>query len=123
MAQATEVGGRTFPRQAKLTGGREATLRLMTRADRDAMLALARGLPQDDLLFLRMDITEPRVVDQWLANIDADRTVTVLAASKARRETGREPRAGRRGHQDNIEWHRAEGDGQRRLRAASGIGP
>ena len=84
MAQATEVAGRTYPRQAKLTRDREATLRLMSKTDRDAMLALARGLPRDDLLFLRMDITEPRVVDQWLANIDAGRTITVLAEIEGR---------------------------------------
>ena len=36
----------------------------MTAADRDAMLAFARSLPQEDLLFLRVDITDPAVVDE-----------------------------------------------------------
>ena len=79
MAQATELAGRTYPQQVKLAGGREATLRLMTRDDRDALLALARSLPQDDLLFLRMDITDPSVVDQLLSRIGSRRTITVLA--------------------------------------------
>ncbi len=79
MAQATELAGRTYPQKVKLAGGREATLRLMTRDDRDALLALARSLPQDDLLFLRMDITDPSVVDQWLSRIGSLRTITVLA--------------------------------------------
>ena len=79
MAQATELAGQTYPQQVKLAGGREATLRLMTRDDRDALLALARSLPQDDLLFLRMDITDPSVVDQLLSRIGSRRTITVLA--------------------------------------------
>ena len=70
---------RTYPRKARLRDGGEATLRLMTEQDRDALLAFARRLPGDDLLFLRMDITQAPVVDEWIANIQAGRTITILA--------------------------------------------
>ena len=76
---ATTTSSRSYPRRARLRDGGEATLRLMTAADGEAMLALARGLPADDLLFLRMDITQPPAVDEWVANIRAGRTITVLA--------------------------------------------
>lgn len=79
MPNATKVGGLTYPRQMKLSEGREATLRLMTPADRDAVLGMARSLPQDDLLFLRMDITQPRAIDEWVANVQKGRTITVVA--------------------------------------------
>jgi RimJ/RimL family protein N-acetyltransferase len=84
MAQATELAGRTYPQQVKLAGGREATLRLMNKDDRDGVLALARSLPPDDLLFLRMDITDPSVVDQWLSRLGSLRTITVLAEIEGR---------------------------------------
>ena len=79
MTNATQVGGRTYPRQVSLPDGGEATFRLMTPSDRDVVLGLARSLPYDDLLFLRMDITQPRAVDEWLANVETGRTITVVA--------------------------------------------
>ncbi len=51
----------------------------MTAANRDEIVELAKSLPQVDVLFLRMDITDPRKVDDWVRNVEAGRTVTVLA--------------------------------------------
>jgi L-amino acid N-acyltransferase YncA len=51
----------------------------MAPSDREAVLAFAQGLPPNDLLFLRLDITTPEGVEEWLRNIDAGRTITVLA--------------------------------------------
>lgn len=75
----TMTATESYPRQIKLRDGSEATLRLMTDADKEALLGFARQLPPDDLLFLRMDITQAPVVDEWVANIKAGRTITVLA--------------------------------------------
>ncbi len=51
----------------------------MTRSDRDRLLAFAQSLPESDLIYLRMDITQPDVIDEWVANIEGGRTTTVLA--------------------------------------------
>lgn len=63
----------------KLPDGRIATMRLMERGDREELLEFARSLPQDDLLFLRSDITDPAVVDEWVGNIQDGKTITLLA--------------------------------------------
>ena len=55
------------------------TLRLMTQADRAGMLAFARSLPEHDLLYLRTDITDPKVLNESIDNLKQHRTVTVLA--------------------------------------------
>lgn len=68
-----------LPRDAKLSGGGEARLRLLAREDRDALLRFTKTLSDHDLLFLRTDITDPRVVGEWLDNIDAGRSVTIVA--------------------------------------------
>ena len=60
-------------------GGVACTLRPMTRADREALLALARSIPEHDQLFLRRDITRPEVVDRWIAELEAGELATVLA--------------------------------------------
>ena len=75
----TAGSSRTYPREVRLPSGRQLTLRLMDRTTRDAMLAFARALPKSDILFLRIDITEPSNIDEWLRNIEAGRTVTVTA--------------------------------------------
>jgi RimJ/RimL family protein N-acetyltransferase len=54
-------------------------LRLMDARQRDEIVALARSLPHADIMFLRIDITDPANVDEWVRNIEAGRTVTVLA--------------------------------------------
>jgi RimJ/RimL family protein N-acetyltransferase len=81
MATDVEAPGfrRTFPRQVRLDSGKTLELRLMDASHRDELIAFARKLPRRDVLFLRMDITDPRNVDEWIKNIEAGRTVTVLA--------------------------------------------
>ena len=68
---------RTYPWTTSLDGT-QVTFRLMVAGDRDALLVFARSLPDDDLMFLRTDITQPPVVDEWIRNIASDRTITVL---------------------------------------------
>jgi len=75
---------RNYPRQVKAKDGRRITLRLMEASDTDEILAFARSLPPDDLLFLRRDITLPEVVNQWVRDIEEERTVTVLAEDEGK---------------------------------------
>ena len=65
--------------QITLPDGAAVELRPMTRDDRDAVVKFAKGLPQEDLLFLTMDITRGKVVDEWVKNIEAGRTGSLLA--------------------------------------------
>lgn len=68
-----------YPRTVTLPDGQAVQLRLMTSTDRDAMLAFARGLTEEDLLFLRVDITDVEVVDEWIRNTEAELSTTLLA--------------------------------------------
>ena len=76
--QMTAIQAR-YPRQVTLSGGRTVELRLMGDQDRDDILAFARGLPPDSLLYLPTNIAEPEAVDEWLVNTRQGRTITVLA--------------------------------------------
>lgn len=68
-----------FPRTVTLKGGKKVELRLMSRGDLERMLSFAHGLPADDLLFLRRNIAEPAAVKEWIADIGAGHSLTVLA--------------------------------------------
>ena len=61
--------GREYPRSIHLRDGAQVTLRLMTPADAASIASFARSLPEDDLLFLRMDITDPEAVAHWMRNL------------------------------------------------------
>ena len=75
---------RMYPRDVRLANDKAFNLRLMGPEHRDDVLEFARALPRQDVLFLRMDITDPRNIDTWIENIKADRSITVLAYDGAR---------------------------------------
>jgi L-amino acid N-acyltransferase YncA len=62
---------------------RQIPLRLMGTEDKAKILQFARGLPEEDLLFLRTDITDPATVDDWIKDIEQGTTVTLLAEPDA----------------------------------------
>jgi len=78
MGLPAEIAAR-YPKELKLPDGRTAAVRFMEPGDKQAILQFARSLPEDDLLFLRLDITDPTVVDEWIRNIEQAATVTLLA--------------------------------------------
>ena len=68
-----------YPRETKLPDGGSVEVRLMSADDRDAVLAFARGLPEEDLLFLRVDLTEPGVIDEWIGNLESGSSTSLVA--------------------------------------------
>jgi L-amino acid N-acyltransferase YncA len=61
----------------------EIPLRLMGAGDKAKILQFANGLPEEDLLFLRSDITDSATVDDWINGIEQGSTVTLLAEPDA----------------------------------------
>jgi RimJ/RimL family protein N-acetyltransferase len=68
-----------YPLDITLNDGRKVQLRLMTADDRDRILKFARSLPEEDLLFLRIDLTQDDVVDDWIANLAAGSMTSLVA--------------------------------------------
>lgn len=79
----TDANPRAYPRDIQC-GAHKVMLRYMDAGDEIGILAFARALPGTDLLFLRRDITEPKVVDAWLRDIACGEIVTVLALADGR---------------------------------------
>jgi len=67
----------TFPKKIKIETT-EYTLRLMDETDKDRILILAHNLSESDLSFMRRDITQPEIVDEWIRDIVQSRGITVL---------------------------------------------
>ncbi|MDZ7729238.1 MAG: GNAT family N-acetyltransferase [Dehalococcoidia bacterium] len=75
--RVTTSNARTYPIVHQL-GGQEVSLERMEPRHRDAVLAFARSLPAHDLMFMRRDITDEAIVDQWLSEIASGEVTTVL---------------------------------------------
>lgn len=77
---------RTYPRRIEL-GDDVFELRYMAQDDGAAVAAFADALPPHDLLFMRRDITQPKVIYAWLRGI-ADGSITTLLATRNGRVCG-----------------------------------
>jgi len=75
----TNVDAARYPRTIQGETG-DLELRYMTATDEAAVLAFARALPDHDLLFLPRDITQPRVLAAWIAEVERGALTTLLAA-------------------------------------------
>lgn len=69
---------RTYPWTTEINN-RRVTLRLITPDDVEKALQFARALPEEDLMFLTIDITDAAVMEQYMRGVEADRALTVLA--------------------------------------------
>jgi N-acetylglutamate synthase-like GNAT family acetyltransferase len=67
-----------YPHRLVVKDG-EIELRRMKQGDAEAILSFARALPAHDLLFMRRNICEPKVVAAWIKDAVAGDLMTVLA--------------------------------------------
>jgi L-amino acid N-acyltransferase YncA len=68
-----------FPKTVTLSDEAEVEIRIMSSKDRDAVLAFAQNLSEEDMLFLRVDITQPDVVDDWMQNLKSGNSTSLAA--------------------------------------------
>jgi L-amino acid N-acyltransferase YncA len=104
MADKGSNSRESFPKQIKLSDGTEVTIRRMDPEDQDKIITFAAKLPEEDLLFLRTDITDRQTVKLWADNIKRGNTVTLLA------EVGGEVVAYASVHLEQARWTRRVGE-------------
>lgn len=68
-----------YPRQHQLREGPMVTLRPMTAADGPALLAFFRRIPESERYFLKEDVASERVTERFVAELDYDRALPLLA--------------------------------------------
>ncbi|MFT4887243.1 MAG: GNAT superfamily N-acetyltransferase [Pseudohongiellaceae bacterium] len=68
-----------YPQTAELKSGKSITLKAMHADDRSAIMAFAKQLPEEDLLFLTIDLTQKESIDGWLNNIKTGSSISLVA--------------------------------------------
>ncbi len=69
-----------YPRRVDIKAG-QVKLELMGVAEQEEVHAFALTLPPHDLLFLRRDITQPKVLSAWVQQIENGEIVSLVARS------------------------------------------
>lgn len=70
---------RDYPKEVTLKSGEKVTLRPMVKEDEQKLLAFFSRLPEEDRLFLRDNVTDPRVIKSWVDNLDYEHVLPILA--------------------------------------------
>lgn len=68
-----------YPMWEMLRDGTAVLLRPMADGDQVRVKAFYKGLPEEDRLFLRDDVTRDEVVDHWFAELNYERVLPILA--------------------------------------------
>ncbi len=68
-----------YPRAVEIPGDGTAQFLLMTAAYAKEVHGFTTSLPPEDLLYLRDDIADPKVVNEWIRNINRGETISILA--------------------------------------------
>lgn len=76
-----------YPRSIEIKSGM-VTVELMTPAAESEVLAFAKTLPPHDLLFLRRDITQPKVLSAWAKQVETGEITSLLARDESGRMLG-----------------------------------
>jgi L-amino acid N-acyltransferase YncA len=70
-----------YPKEITVRDGKKMTVRPLAPADSDALARFFLGLPAEDRYFLKDDVTSPRVIESWTANVDYDRILPLVACA------------------------------------------
>jgi GNAT superfamily N-acetyltransferase len=64
---------------AKLRDGTEVTLRPMVKSDEEALFCFFQTLPDELLIFIRHNVKERRVIQEWVQRLNYKRVLPLLA--------------------------------------------
>jgi GNAT superfamily N-acetyltransferase len=73
-----------YPKEVILKDGTGLTLRPIRGGDEAALHAMFGRLPEDDLWFLNHDVSDPRMMREWIVNLDAGRVASIAAVLEGR---------------------------------------
>lgn len=73
-----------YPKTLTLDDGTKVTVRPLVKKDRDRLALFFRHIPEEDLRFLKDDVTDMRIIDQWIYKLDYERVLPLIAELNGR---------------------------------------
>ncbi len=75
---------RDYPKEVILKDGTGVTLRPLEPGDEEALHRMFRRLTEDERWFLNHDVTDARLIHEWVSDQDPNRVVSVVALLEGR---------------------------------------
>ncbi len=79
MNNLADILVKNFPKQVNLEDGTAITLRPLLKDDEQAFLAYFRSLAPEERVVLREEVTDPKVIENWMETLDYDLVLPLLA--------------------------------------------
>jgi L-amino acid N-acyltransferase YncA len=84
MNNLPEILVKNYPKEVKLGDGTPITLRPLLKDDEPALLAYFQSLPPEERLRLKEEVTDPKVIENWMENLDYDIMMPLIALHNGR---------------------------------------
>ncbi len=75
---------KNFPKKINLEDGTAITLRPLLKDDEPAFLAYFQSLAPEERVELKEEVTDPKVIENWMENLDYDMVMPLIALDKDR---------------------------------------
>jgi len=75
---------KNYPKTATLEDGTQISLRPLIKGDEKALLEYFQALPPEDRLCLKEDVTDPKVIENWVYELDYDNVLPLIATHNGR---------------------------------------
>ena len=69
-----------YPKEIILEDGTGVTIKPLEPGDEAALFEMFKQFSEDDLWFLNHDVSDPRLIDDWVKNLDLDRVISIVAS-------------------------------------------
>jgi L-amino acid N-acyltransferase YncA len=79
MDNLSEILVTTYPKSISLDDGTLVTLRPLLKTDEARLLEYFGSLPPEDRLCLKDDVTDPKVIENWIYELDYDCLLPLIA--------------------------------------------
>jgi L-amino acid N-acyltransferase YncA len=79
MDKLSEILVTTYPQNTSLDDGTPITLRPLLKGDEAGLLEYFGSLPPEDRLCLKEDVTDPKVIENWIYELNYDSVLPLLA--------------------------------------------
>jgi RimJ/RimL family protein N-acetyltransferase len=73
-----------YPKVTSLKDGTQLTIRPLRKEDQQALYQYFLRLPAGDRMYLKDDVTDPKVIENWIYGLDYDVVLPILALDQVR---------------------------------------
>lgn len=79
MEKLADVLIHNYPKKVSLDNGIQVMLRPLLKSDEETLVEYFRNMPLEDRLCLKEDVTNPKVIENWIYELDYDHVLPLIA--------------------------------------------